>query len=190
MLAECLFFIAYQTVTTTEQVLLLLEQCQQCGDLLGSEAAAPSAVYTLVATFACQCDRKHSLIDASTGASRTRANEALLNDQKFVNDVKNKLTQQPWKSESLRAALLLIWAVFVIVCRKEKKNVMFSFCCLKTVFYCQPFGTRKPDGSVVPTPFNNKEIDEFISNAVHNIYIFLIIFDTYASLSLTQTKHK
>lgn len=114
MLAECLFFIAYQTVSTAEQVLLLLDQCQQCGDLFGCEAAAPSAAYTLVATFACQCDRKHSLMDTS-GAMRVRANEALLNDQKFVTDVKNRLTQQPWKSEPLRAALLLIWAVFVTV---------------------------------------------------------------------------
>ena len=77
LLAESLFYIAYQCASSGARVLAVIDACTQCAAQLqlGTDPGLAATAHTLLATLACQLDRQHALIDAATGLEQSRGNE-------------------------------------------------------------------------------------------------------------------
>lgn len=151
LLAECIFYIAYQTTARAADVKSLLTLCRDLSQRIVADAdlgAAP-ALYTAVAAVACQLDRSNALADPfAASVVRADGNSRLLVDAAFVRDVQS-LLEPRWQHAGAQAALTLAWAVFVAPRGNRADG-----------------GPLRDDGSRAPPPVGDADIETLFARAV------------------------
>ncbi len=99
-IAECLFYVYYQTTATPEDAISVLKLLMECSTSLKqkkkeSEIPVDTDVfqicYTLMITLLCLLDVTHELVVPKTGDP---SSNPLLNDSAFINTFNTEITKQ------------------------------------------------------------------------------------------------
>lgn len=150
-MAECIFYITYQTTARPVDVKSLLTLARDLSQRIVADAdlgAAP-ALYTVVAAIACQLDRTNALADPHAASIvRADGNARLLLDGAFVRDVQ-ALLEPRWQHAGAHSALTLAWAVFVAPRGNRADG-----------------GPLRDDGTRAPPPVGDADIEALFARAV------------------------
>jgi hypothetical protein len=151
LLAECIFYIAYQTTARAADVksLLTLVSRSLAAHRRRRRSRRRACALHRSCRVACQLDRSNALADPfAASVVRADGNARLLLDAAFVRDVQ-ALLEPRWQHAGAQAALTLAWAVFVAPRGNRADG-----------------GPLRDDGSRAPPPVGDADIETLFARAV------------------------
>lgn len=130
-LAECLFYIYYQTVIPGDEAMKIIELLSKCGStktLLRDPSASYNVnfqvLYILTLTVCCFLDITHELISPKTGEA---SHNKLMDDPKFIEEFDKQITTLPSENFSFHSAITLSWALFLQALSRTDSQVASNF---------------------------------------------------------------